>query len=76
MRWDWPSSTFKAVAGISGLGYRVAVMPNTHQPWIVDGCGQLRGWTATNKNLYGPTPTTNTYFDIAAINGTGEQDLL
>lgn len=57
--------------GISVSGYRVTVMPETHMPWIVDGCGQLRGWTATMKALFGPAPQTNTFFDIAAINGTG-----
>ena len=57
--------------GIIASGYRVAVMPETHMPWIVDGCGQLRGWTATKKGLFGPSPKTDTFFDIAATNGTG-----
>ena len=71
LKWDYAASRFSSVAGINAAGYRVAVMPETHMPWIVDGCGQLRGWTANKKALFGPTPQTKTFFDIAAVNGSG-----
>ena len=70
LRWDWASSSFKAVPGIAGLGYHITIMPDTHMPWIVDGCGQLRGWTASKNNLFGPAGNSG-YYDIAAANGTG-----
>ncbi|PRW20897.1 PAS domain-containing sensor histidine kinase [Chlorella sorokiniana] len=70
LKWDSAASKFAAVPGISAAGYRVAVMPETHMPWIVNGCGQLRGWTASKKSLFGPSPQTNTFYDIAAVNGT------
>ena len=70
LRWDWASSSFKAVPGIAGLGYHITIMPDTHMPWIVDGCGQLRGWTASKNNLFGPAGSSG-YYDIAAANGTG-----
>lgn len=72
LKWSWASSAFKPVAGISAYGYRLAIMPETGMPWIVDGCGQLRGWSASKKNLLGPNPKTTTYFDISAAGGKGE----
>ena len=37
LRWDWASSSFKAVPGIAGLGYHITIMPDTHMPWIFLG---------------------------------------
>lgn len=68
LKWDWGTSTFQLVAGIKAAGVRVTVMPETHMPWIVDGCGQLRGWSRTLKNLYGPPPQGQV-FDVTAANG-------
>lgn len=86
LKWDWATSSFRHVPGISGAGYRIAIMPETHMPWIVDGCGQLSGWTPSLKRLYAPVPKLLDkefyyqraekppfgYFDIAAVNNTGE----
>ena len=73
LKWDWASSSFQPVPGIKAAGFRVTIMPETHMPWVVDGCGQLRGFTASLKSVYGPAPpsTLATYYDIAAVNGTG-----
>jgi len=71
LKWDWGTSSFQPVPGIKADGVRVTIMPETHMPWIVDGCGQLRGWSRTLKNLYGPAPQGKEY-DIAAVNGTGK----
>ncbi len=71
LKWNWRTISFQPVAGIKAAGVRVTVMPETHRPWIVDGCGQLRGWSSSIKNLFGPAPQGKP-FDIAAVNGTGE----
>ncbi|PRW57766.1 inositol monophosphatase [Chlorella sorokiniana] len=69
LKWDWASSAFKPVPGMSAAGMRVTIMPGIHKPWIVDGCGQLCGWSAQGKNLFGPAPQGRRY-DVAAANGT------
>jgi len=71
LKWTWGTSSFKPVAGVKAAGVRVTVMPETHKPWIVDECGQLRGWSPRLKNIYGPVPHGKTY-DVAAWNGTGQ----
>ena len=71
LKWDWVTTSFQPVAGISAAGMCVTVMPETHKPWVVDGCGQLRGWSAQGKRLFGPTPQGE-LFDITAVNNTGE----
>ncbi|KAI7840331.1 hypothetical protein COHA_006113 [Chlorella ohadii] len=69
LKWNWGTTSFKPAAGINAAGVRVTVMPETHRPWIVDGCGQLRGWSSSMKSLYGPTPQGRAY-DVAAVNST------
>lgn len=78
LKWDWASSSFLPVPDITAAGFRLTVMPETHMPWVVDGCGQLRGWSASLKSVYGPAPasTLRTYYDIAAVNGTGTEPRL
>ncbi|KAI7840465.1 hypothetical protein COHA_005767 [Chlorella ohadii] len=69
LKWGWATSSFQPVAGIKAAGVRVTIMPETHMPWVVDGCGQLRGWSRSLKNLYGPAPHGQLY-DVAAVNAT------
>ena len=69
LKWGWATSSFQPVAGIKAAGVRVTIMPETHMPWVVDGCGQLRGWSRSLKNLYAPAPQGQLY-DVAAVNAT------
>ena len=74
LKWNWGSSSFRPVPGVTGAGYRITIMPETHMPWIVDSCGQLSGWTPSLKRMYGPAPQGRMY-DITAVNNTGDERL-
>eukprot|EP00887_Chlorella_sp_A99_P006631 scaffold3.g6631.t1 len=58
--------------GVNACGKRLTVMPDTGKPWILTGCSDVIGWSATGSFLSSPASLAqqNTFRDLTAINST------
>lgn len=71
MKWDGASS-FVLDSVKQAYGYRLTVMPGIGVPWVVNGCGNLTGFsTISGKPKLGQTAAgTSSFFDIVAVDGS------